>query len=133
MCDAAGRGPADPSDSRLMADRVMWDERTVPGGVRVVTVRGALVWPGCFVLARRVATIAPAARRGLVLDLSEVTEIDTSLVGLLGAAARQLAWRGRRLVVVAGGGEVLATVMRAAAGAGLLVVDTRGEALAAAA
>jgi anti-anti-sigma regulatory factor len=125
----AGHRPAAQPDPRLRFDRIAWHEHTAPDGVWIVAVRGALLWPESRLLAERLAAIARCARDGLVLDLSEVTEIDTALVGVLGAAGRQLAWRRRRLALVTDDAEVVATVARAAGGAGLRVVDTREEGL----
>jgi anti-anti-sigma regulatory factor len=124
----AGRRPAAQPDPRLRSDRIAWHEHTASDGVWIVAVRGALLWPASRLLAERLAAIARCAQDGLVLDLSEVTEIDTALVGVLGAAGRQLAWRRRRLAVVTDA-EVVATVARAAGGAGLCVVGTREDGL----
>jgi CBS domain-containing protein len=112
------------------SENLMWHEREACGGVRVLEARGPLVFPRSRVFAERLAAIARAAPRGLVVDLSGVTTMDTGLAGVLGAAARQLACRGERVVIVAGDGDVRRTIANTARSCRVPVVPTRREAFA---
>lgn len=124
--ERAATGHATPAAS----GNLTWREREACGGVRVVEARGALVFPRSRVFAERLAAIARGARRGLVVDLSGVTAMDTGLAGVLAAAVRQLAWRGERVVIVAGDGDALGTIANAARSCRVPVVRTRRDALA---
>src|SRR6185295_2431651 len=83
-----------------MSSDLTWDEHTTSPATRIVEVRGRLVFPDSRLLGQRLSHLVRRGTRGLVLDLSRVTDMDASIVGLLLATARQLGWRGGHVAVV---------------------------------
>jgi anti-anti-sigma factor len=112
-----------------MGPRLGWHERSIAGAVRVVEVRGPLLFPESRVLGERLAGIVRDGARQLVLDLSAVTELDAALVGLLLASARQLGWGGGRLTVVTRDPRTLAMLATTGLDATVEVVRTQRDAL----
>lgn len=71
------------------------DERT-----QVIALRGEVDAVTAPKLGRRLFSLAEEGKKGVVLDLSSVTFLDSTGLGVLLNALRQLSQRGARLVLV---------------------------------
>ena len=109
--------------------RLSWQERSIGEASRIVEVHGPLLFPESRVLGQKLAGIVRDGNRELVLDLSGVTEMDTALVGLLLATARQLGRHGGRLTLVTDDPHTLALLASTGLRSRVEVTPTQPEAL----
>jgi anti-anti-sigma factor len=79
-------------------------------------------------LERAIAEAVPNSARGLVLDLSALSYIDSSGVRLVLSLAGSLKWRGQELVVVAPEGSPCRRVLTLAGVEGSVALEATGEA-----
>jgi anti-anti-sigma factor len=112
-----------------MDPSLSWHEHSIAEAALVVEVRGPLLFPESRVLGERLAVIVRGGVPQLVLDLSEVTELDAALVGLLLASARQLGWGGGRLTVVTQDPRTLSMLATTGLDATVEVTPTQTDAL----
>ena len=98
------------------------------GGVSVAGDRGR---GSAEVLRRELEEAVPGGRHVVVLDLAEVTFLDSTVLGLLLLAARRMDANGGRLVLASAGEAVERVLQVSGLWTYLPVHDTVGEAVAA--
>ena len=94
------RGRCAASSVTSMTFELRWEHRAIGDAARVIEVYGPLLFPDSRLLGDELTHVVRTGTRQLVLDLTEVTDIDSALVGLLVACARQVGWRGGHVAVV---------------------------------
>ena len=100
--------------------------------VPVVALRGELDLARSRDLSSRLGELAGEAGTAAVLDLSDVSFMDSSALGVVLQASRRFRRQAKRFVVVAPPGPVLRLLELSGVGERLALAETRDEALAAA-
>jgi anti-anti-sigma factor len=90
-----------------MTFELRWEHHPIGDAARVIEVHGPLLFPDSRLLGQELTHVVRTGTRQLVLDLTEVTDIDSALVGLLVACARQVGWRGGHVAVVSDDEQML--------------------------
>lgn len=100
-------------------------------GVDVVTLAGDLDLFSAEVLRRELEEAVPGGRHVVVLDLADVTFLDSTVLGLLLLAARRMEAHGGRLVLASAGEAVERVLQVSGLSTYLPVCETVEEAVAA--
>jgi anti-anti-sigma factor len=100
------------------------------GAVVVGALSGEIDLSNAAELVRAITAAVPNSARGLVLDLSALSYIDSSGVRLLLSLAGSLRWRGQELVIAAPEGSSCRRVLTLAGIEGSVALEaTAGSAL----
>ena len=111
-----------------MIDFGLVDE-AVDDATHVVSLRGEVDASTAPKLAGRLFALADEGKRAVVVDLSDVTFIDSTGIGVLLNAATQFAGRHGQLVVACGDARVLRPFELAGVARHLTICDSREAAL----
>jgi anti-sigma B factor antagonist len=113
-----------------MVDPFTLSEASLDGGTPVLEVHGELDLATAPRFSRRLLDAARNCRERLVVDLNEATFIDSTTIGVLLGATRQVERKGGRLVVVVGRSYVRGVIELMGLDRVLTLVDSREQALA---
>lgn len=107
------------------------EDRAIGDGARVVVATGEIDLFSAPELEQRVAGAIDAGTLAIVVDLLEVSAIDSSSLGVLIGAHKRLAERGGRLVIACDNPEVMTTLKVTGLDGVFVVEASRDEAVAA--
>jgi anti-sigma B factor antagonist len=104
-------------------------DEAVDDTTHVVSLQGEIDASTAPKLGSRLFGLADEGKRAVVVDLSEVTFIDSTGIGVLLNAAAQFAGRHGRLVVACGDERILRPFQLAGVARHLTICDSREKAL----
>ena len=111
-----------------MLDDFALSDASLAGGTPVVEVSGELDLLAAPQLSRRLLDASDDCGGPVVVDLTEATFIDSTILGVLLTLARRLGHHGKRLVVVADHPHIRRVIDLTGVAKVLTVVDTREQA-----